>query len=146
MNTSDDGTLEILIGSGSGRLSCINHTGGLEWQYTLGNLYALSSPTVADLDADGTFEILISSQTDLVCCLNHTGGLEWKNSIGGLWIGVSSPAVADLTGDGTLEVLIGSENGVLRSDLRRHALQERQGRPGSTRSSWKREGQCRGPR
>jgi hypothetical protein len=109
-NLDQDQALEIVVGSGDGKIYCFDGaTGILEWTFaTSGGVY--SSPAVGDLDGDGSPDIVIGSNDGSVYALDAQGQLKWSYATGGaVW---SSPALAN-RGTGGLEVYVGSEDGYL---------------------------------
>lgn len=92
------------------------------------SIYALSAPTVADLDADGKPEILLSAiATDILYCFNNDGTLKWQSqhTPGGFWN--TFPVPVDLDGDAKSEILYGTaalngEDGTVQWDTGRLPL------------------------
>ncbi|MCK5773691.1 MAG: hypothetical protein KAH57_07865, partial [Thermoplasmata archaeon] len=107
--------------------------GSLKWKITLEEVegFALSTPTLADLNMDGTLEIVIASSGDAVYALNPNGTMFWPEPYTGLQTDpmdevpyahysnqtpppfFASPAVKDIYLDETPEIIIGGVNGAV---------------------------------
>ncbi len=107
--------------------------GALKWKVTLSEVegFALSTPTLADLNMDGTLEIVIASSGDAVYALNPNGTRFWPEPYTGLQIDpmdevsytfhnnqtpppfFASPAVKDITLGPTPEIIVGGVNAVV---------------------------------
>ncbi len=107
--------------------------GALKWKVTLSEVegYALSTPTLADLNLDGTLEVVIASSGGAVYALNPNGTRFWPEPYTGLQIDpmdevphtfhnnqtpppfFASPAVKDITLDETPEIIMGGANAVV---------------------------------
>ena len=116
-----DGRMEIVIGSGDGKLYA--------WHADDGTLLAnfpisvsgtiKSTPALAHLDADPGLDIVLQAGDGKVYIYKPDGTLYsgWPVSTGsitdtlGNTIIASSPAVGDLDGDGTPEIVVGSTSG-----------------------------------
>ncbi len=107
--------------------------GSLKWKITLEEVegFALSTPTLADLNMDGTLEIVIASSGDAVYALNPNGTMFWPEPYTGLQIDpmdevpyahygnqtpppfFASPAIKDIHLGPTPEIIIGGVNAVV---------------------------------
>lgn len=137
----NDGTVEVVVGTGSRAGACQNdggiivlsHTGNVEpgWPYKTTswlNLCAVfSSPALADIDNDGDLEIVTGSFNKQILAFHHNGQLvagfppdsplafrfpAWPELKGRLADTIwSSPAIANTDGDDFLEIYLGSDEG-----------------------------------
>lgn len=101
---------KVIIGSGDGRIYCIDgRSGNILWRYQATS-YIFSSPAVGDLSGDGKPKVVFGCQDDRIYCLDCTNGsLVWRYTTRN--VVRASPALADLNGDGKLETAIGSIDG-----------------------------------
>lgn len=125
-NLDGDGTLEIVVGSGSGvpgegngRVTAFRADGSTLWTFSpidTGDADLLpdpvfSTPALGDLDGDGLPDVAFGSFDFRVYALKGTtGGIlpGWPAFVRDtVW---SSPALADLDADGRLEVIIGADS------------------------------------
>ncbi|MDM8518552.1 DUF4842 domain-containing protein [Anaerolineales bacterium HSG6] len=114
-----DGSLEVLVGAGDGKLYAWHATGEAVsgWPVTLqADFRVLAQPAIADLDSDGQLDIVVPLSDGKLYALNADGSAKsgWPVSLGELaekfdsQVINSSPRVADLDGDGSLEIVVGS--------------------------------------
>jgi hypothetical protein len=114
-----DGTMEILLGSGSRWVYAYHHDGtlvaGWPWDGALGTdcYCGTIGPVVADIDGDGQDEILSVEGVNGILHLrdfsgNEKTGWPWIYGGGGAPQISNTPAVADMDGDGTMEIAFGT--------------------------------------
>jgi len=115
-DVDNDGTKEIVvITRQNGNVLVLNHTNHdtqLEDSYQTGtNIWAASSPSIADVDNDGTKEIAVGNgQGNDLFVFNHTNHdlqVEDSADFGGT---PRTPSIADVDGDGTLEIVVSISN------------------------------------
>jgi hypothetical protein len=120
-----DGKVEILVGSGDGKLYALNADGtsaGPKWPYDTGGSIT-ASPAVGDFENDNHYEIAVGSMNDQFVVLGEDGTLRWMR-----WpkqytdARTPSPAFADLDGDGYQDVVIASTSGRLYAVNRFNAM------------------------
>ncbi len=114
-----DHDLEIVMGSRSGKVECLNPDGTdvAGWPFDTGG-YVMSSVALGDVDADGDPEVVAVSNADSIWVLDSSGTplpgwpkyLEMKT----LSDFAPSPALADLDGDEDLEIVAVSSEGKVR--------------------------------
>jgi len=109
LRTTGNGT-DVVVGSGDGRLYCINGmNGNIRWRYQTGGAIE-SSPAISDIDGDGIPEVIFGSDDGRIYALNgEDGTLLWRLTTRGPIYG--SPALADLNNDGRPEVVVGGYDG-----------------------------------
>ncbi len=97
---------EVVIGSGDGKVYCLNGTtGAVKWSYATGD-GVRSSPSIADVDGIAGMEVVVGSYDDKVYCLDGvTGTVKWSYVTGDLVC--ASPVVADVDGIAGMEVVVG---------------------------------------
>ncbi len=123
-----DGDLDMLIGSKSGRIFHYENVGDeIRWDFKLVNDDFMSSgsrknssPLLVDMDQDGDLDLLIGSKTGRLYYFSNQGSAEEMDLVDdsalfdNLWLGQNSkPSVVDLDGDGLLDILAGSFLGKL---------------------------------
>ncbi|XP_070578887.1 uncharacterized protein [Ptychodera flava] len=114
---SNNGPLEILLGTSSGHLYVLNSDGSIRngFPKLVGPIHG--QVTVEDINKDGRLEIIITDTNVNVICVTVEGQNLWDMPLSG-----SSSAgsrVADINADGILDVVIATNNGnvwVLRGD------------------------------
>lgn len=102
-----DGSLDIIVGSGDGKVYAWDQTGRSlpGWPVsTLGPVVA--SPAVTDLDGDGILEVVVGAKDGRVYAWNPQGAALTQWPAPTLGPTVSSPAVADLNGDGIQDIVV----------------------------------------
>jgi len=106
-----DGQIEVVVGSGDGRVYALRGTNGtLLWSFTTGSV--VSSPAIGDINGDGQIEVVVGSLDYRVYALRGTNGaLRWYYTTGGPVY--SSPAIGDINGDGQIEVVVGSRDSIV---------------------------------
>jgi len=104
-----DGLQEILVGSDSDYLYCLDPTGLIKWQFQTGD-DVKSSPALGDIDGDGYLDVVFQSEDQFLYVLDHEGQLlssGWPQSLGvssGSYY-KSTPSIADIDGDSELEIV-----------------------------------------
>jgi hypothetical protein len=104
-----DGVLRLLSGDGSGVHWSVyeQEWGGVTW-----TPFALTTPTLGDIDLDGEPEIVVTMADTDSChagAFDRHGVLEWVNTETTVPCDWSAPSLADLDGDGSIEVVIGAD-------------------------------------
>lgn len=108
-----DGVLEIVLGSGDGKVYAWNADGTSVpgWPFVSGGAIT-ASPAVGDIEGDGHYEIAIGSMSNVFNVLNENGTVRWTR-----WFTeytdarTPSPAFADINGDGFQDVVVASTAG-----------------------------------
>ncbi|XP_041353729.1 protein DEFECTIVE IN EXINE FORMATION 1-like isoform X2 [Gigantopelta aegis] len=105
---SNGGELEIIIGSSTGNLHILTHSGQLRAGFPK-SLHSLQGQvSVADLNNDGKLEIITMDTSDNVSCLDHNGNLQWEQELSGVGAG---SRIIDINHDGTLDVVVATSDG-----------------------------------
>ncbi len=105
-----DNENEILIGSDSDTLYCVNHNGYIKWRFGTGG-DIISSPALGDIDEDGYLDVVFQSEDGFLYVLNHQGELlspNWPQALENtLYYDrySSTPALADIDQDAELEII-----------------------------------------
>ncbi len=114
-----DHDLEIVMGSRSGKVECLNPDGSdvPGWPFQTGG-YIMSSVAIGDVDNDGAPEIVAVSNADSIWVLDASGVPlpGWPRFLEMKTVSdfTPSPALADLDGDDDLEVVAVSSEGKIR--------------------------------
>ena len=101
--------MEIVIGSGDGKLYAWNHDGSLVFDYDTGNAIESSSPALGDIDSDADIEIVFGSNNHKLYALHHDGSLVSGFPITTLGPVQSSPLLGNLdrsSGDTDIEIVV----------------------------------------
>ena len=121
-----DGRQQVVFGTKSGEVFCIDEDGKELWKYSpTSSLSTVESffvdqermhsvdapPVIMDIDHDGKPEILVGSELGVLSCLSVEGKLLWKHDCGGAI--KAGCVVNDINMDGRPEVLVGSSNNKL---------------------------------
>jgi len=104
----DDGTPELYVGLGDGRVAALSaETGATEWTTTLteGDVQVTPGPVVGDVDDDGDPDLVAVSNDGRVAVLDPTDGTVRATYERDVPI-YTHPALADVDGDGTPEILV----------------------------------------
>ncbi len=96
----EDGTKEIVFGTGNQGVYCIDHEGNYNWSYSI-NSPVRGSPTIVDIDFDGKPNIIVGI-SDRVRFLDYDGSYMRYTSTGYV---MDSPTAVDFEGDGVWEFL-----------------------------------------
>lgn len=99
---NQDKNIEILLGTSSNILLCLNSTGDILWQFNTTNPIK-NVGMLADIDDDRIIEVLFIANSSVICLNAQTGSLEWSYQLQN-----SNPGFvesADVDGDGRLEVI-----------------------------------------
>jgi outer membrane protein assembly factor BamB len=109
-----DGKPELLIGSYSDTLYCLNgRTGSVNWTYSAGSNFAASSPVIiADLDDNGVCEVVFAAWYKMIV-LRADGSLKWSYDMPGYTQSFRGAAIADVNNDRYPDVIFGTTNGNL---------------------------------
>eukprot|EP01114_Cavostelium_apophysatum_P007935 TRINITY_DN2015_c0_g1_i4.p1 TRINITY_DN2015_c0_g1~~TRINITY_DN2015_c0_g1_i4.p1 ORF type:complete len:619 (-),score=171.94 TRINITY_DN2015_c0_g1_i4:75-1931(-) len=104
-----DGTLEILISTGTGFIYALSSDGAqLEGYPIIGNPF-FASVTVEDVNEDGLLEIIVTDTHSTVICYSNAGEEIWASPISGY--SNQAPVIGDVNGDGELDVVLGTTEG-----------------------------------
>ncbi|MCP4294918.1 MAG: VCBS repeat-containing protein [Proteobacteria bacterium] len=118
-----DGDLDLLVGSGDGRVYLYENQGSeIEWDFRLISSNYLrtdrlthASPLLTDLDDDGDLDLVVGSKSGKLRFYENQGTLEEPNFVydetrfPNIWIGANArPSVIDLDSDGIKDLLIGN--------------------------------------
>lgn len=107
-----DGKPELVIGSYNDTLYCLNaEDGSLNWSYSVGEYYSVSSPAViADINDDGQCEIIFNAWYKVIA-LEADGSLLWDYDINRYQSAFRGVAVSDVNNDRYRDVLFGTTGG-----------------------------------
>lgn len=112
-----DEELEIIFGTGQGRLYALDHHGEPVHGFPIKPCNGiLANPAAADIDNDSNIEIVVSTVSQGVMVIDHKGNLlpNWPASSGGHG-SPSAPALADIDGDGCLDIIDTAWDGVINA-------------------------------
>lgn len=106
-DVSNDGILEVVVGSDDGYLYCYSGMDGKEvWSFYAGGEIK-SSPAAADVDNDGSKEVIICASSGYIYCLSgDSGNPIWQYQTEGSIN--SPPAIANVDGHPGLEIVASS--------------------------------------
>jgi hypothetical protein len=104
-----DNMNEILVGSDSDTLYCLDHDGYIEWKFGTGD-DIISSPTLGDIDQDGYLDVVFQSEDGYLFVLDNQGNplTGWPQQLEDIPYNArynSTPALADIDGDLELEIV-----------------------------------------
>ncbi|XP_033626702.1 protein DEFECTIVE IN EXINE FORMATION 1-like isoform X2 [Asterias rubens] len=106
---SEGGPLEIIVGTSTGNLHVLDHTGAPTPGFPLLLSTLHGQVTVEDLFSDGHLEMIVLDTSSNVMCIDTTGKELWDSQISG-----SSSAgsrLADINQDGVLDIVIATNDG-----------------------------------
>jgi len=98
---NDDGLTEIIFGTGSSGVSCLNHDGTLNWTYAHPHTVA-HSPAIVDIDGDYKPNVMAAIGSNFYY-LDENGGFVDSKSMG---YTNGAPTVVDIDEDGVWEFLV----------------------------------------
>jgi len=104
-----DGMDEILVGSDSDKLFCLDANGLTKWQYQTGD-DVRSSPALGDIDQDGYLDVVFQSEDGYLYVLDKDGQTlpGWPRPLGSIPYNsyyTATPVLADIDGDSELEII-----------------------------------------
>jgi M6 family metalloprotease-like protein len=104
-----DGTVEVVVSTGSGEVYSIDENGNTEWKRALKDTTFYSSPALADLDGDGFLDVVLAAGTRLYA-FDKNGSLlnNFPVETGDELDIQSSITLGDIDDDGMTDVLLGS--------------------------------------
>ncbi len=108
-DVSGDGIDDVIAGSWSNTVFCINGVTGAEiWQRGVGG-DVLRVETMPDVTGDGHPDVVVANTSSLARVIDGmTGSMHWSFPSGGIsW---SASWIPDVSGDGVPDVLVGSHN------------------------------------
>ncbi len=104
-----DGKPELVIGSYSDTLYCINgENGTTKWKYAASGGYIGAPASIGDIDNDGNCEVVFVSGYK-VTALTGTGSFKWQYIIPGYVGAFRGVVLADINNDSYLDVIFGTE-------------------------------------
>ncbi|GAB1600467.1 protein DEFECTIVE IN EXINE FORMATION 1-like [Argonauta hians] len=106
---SNDGPLETITGTSSGKLYVINSNGEIRTGFPVPFETIHGQLTVGDVNSDGMLEIIVIDTGGNIACLDRLGKTLWESEVSGN----SSPGtrLADVNGDGQVEILVTTDAG-----------------------------------
>jgi hypothetical protein len=105
-----DGEKEIIVGTDSSMLYCLNIDGEMIWQFNAEGRISCT-PTLVNLNNDDALEIIITSGSGKIYTISAEGNLLWEYETERTID--ASAAVGDITQDGNLDIVVGSYDGNL---------------------------------
>ena len=110
IDSSIDGSLEILFGCDDNNFYALDAGGNELWRFTTEGQTIQADPAISDLDGDDDLEIVFGGLNRKIYILDHEGSVlpGWPVTTGGEIF--SSAGIADVDGDGLAEVFIGSKD------------------------------------
>lgn len=112
----DDGALEIVVTTETGKIVAIDSDGSIIFEYTAGGIFK-SNPMIANVQGDenGDLEIIAVTFSGNQCVVLNSDGTDFPGFPYSLPNGgtLSSPAIGDIDGDGNLEVVAVSLSGAV---------------------------------
>jgi len=115
-----DGDLDVVLGTHSRTVVCLDADGSRRWSFLTGD-EVHASPALADLDGDGDLEVVIGSDDGRLYFLdgdeNGNGSIDTGEHQSVALSGRvrSSAAIGDLDGDGSLEIVVADDGGYLHA-------------------------------
>ncbi len=103
-----DGTFEVVIGDGQGRLHAVEPNGTALWVAQAYGSPLYAAPVIADVTGDGRLDVVQLSNSQVKAFDGASGAVAWTGFIdnGNLAQYLNSPAVGQFKGDGTTQLAI----------------------------------------
>ena len=103
-----DGTFEVVIGDGQGRIHAIQPNGTALWVAQAYGSPLYAAPVIADVTGDGRLDVVQLSNSQVKAFDGANGAVAWTGFIdnGNLAQYLNSPAVGQFKGDGTTQLAI----------------------------------------
>jgi M6 family metalloprotease-like protein len=106
-----DGTSEIIVSTGSGKIYSVDEEGNIEWQRELKDTIFYSTPAISDIDGDGYLDVIVAAGVriygfDKNGALLNNFPIETGDSLGLQ----SSIVLGDIDNDRMIDILAGSLN------------------------------------
>ncbi len=109
-----DGSPEIIVNTGDGKIYCVSESGKIEWERILDDTSSYSSPALADMDNDSFLDVVIAAGNKIYVLNNNGANITgFPVNTEASWTIQSSPVIGDINNDGQLDIIIGSPDGKL---------------------------------
>jgi len=104
-----DGTYEIIVSTGTGKIISVDEDGFIEWQKTIKDTTFFSTPAISDLDGDGFLDVILAAGTRIYG-FDKNGALlnGFPFDTGDSLTIQSSITLGDIDNDEMLDILVGS--------------------------------------